>query len=173
MPAGAASLCGPWQQSHCRPAWTMLQIVPAAIEGDWRAHEKAQTQTHNNVRHAASQEVHHFVMTASEAILCFTWNKAFLTATCTLSHALYSHTQCFVLKNWEGSSCILMKLPRVVVCQNYIGVCVSFSPCFHFGLWPCFEPRPRSPAMKFPDIVGERLSGHPSLTSVCYLWWDI
>lgn len=31
------------------------------------------------------------------------------------------------------------------------------SLCFHFGLRPHFELHLRSPAMKFPDIVGERL----------------
>lgn len=42
--------------------------------------------------------------------------------------------------------------------------CLCFlSPCFHFGLRPCFELRLRSPAMTFPDIVGQEcLSGYSS-----------
>lgn len=45
------------------------------------------------------------------------------------------------------------------------------SPCFHFRLRPRFEPRPRSPTMKFPDIVGlERLCrGSPSLIGLSLL----
>lgn len=83
------------------------------------------------------------------------------TFTCITNHSWRTYAvRLSVVEAREGRSCVLIKTCKGCLCLAKLYWCLCFlSPCFHFDLRPRFELHLRSPTMKFPDIVGQKLSG--------------